>query len=495
MESFKKQTIYTWRPRKRQMKVRYMMRKTKIICTLGPATDDPEIMKQLILSGMNVARFNFSHGTHEEQLARLEMLKALRKELGMPIAALMDTKGPEIRLGTFVGGNAQLKAGEHFTLTTEPCEGTAERAHITYAGLPGDVRRGDTISLNDGSISLKVESISGSDIICLIENDGVISNRKGVNVPGAKLTMPFISKQDYDDLIFAAKSGFDYVAASFTRTADDIKEIRMLLNWNGGEKMKIIAKIENMQGLDNFDEILEVADGIMIARGDLGVEIPLEEVPIIQKRLINKVYRRNKPVITATQMLESMINYPRPTRAEATDVANAIYDGTSAIMLSGETAAGKYPVEALQTMVRLAERTEADIDYNNIFQTKLFDSGKSVTHAISHAAFTTAVELGAEAVVTFTLSGRTAQEISAFRSGCRIIGCTTSEQAYRQLGLIWGVEPYMVKGEASLDDLFESGIRMLVDAGALSSGEMVVLTAGIPIGVSGSTNFIKVMEA
>ena len=471
------------------------MRKTKVVCTLGPATDDPEIMRKLILGGMNVARFNFSHGTHEEQLARLNLLKELREELKRPVAALMDTKGPEIRLGTFEGGSASLVAGSRFVLTTEPCEGTAERAHITYDGLPADVKKGDHISLNDGSISLLVDSVSGTDISCIVENDGIISNRKGVNVPGASLSMPFISKQDYDDLIFAAQSGFDFVAASFTRTADDVKEIRMLLNWNGGEKMKIIAKIENMQGVDNFDAILDSADGIMIARGDLGVEIPLEEVPIIQKQLISKVYKRNKPVITATQMLESMISSPRPTRAEATDVANAIYDGTSAIMLSGETAAGKYPVEALQTMVRLAERTEADIDYNKRFQTQPFSSGKSVTHAISHAACTSAVELGAEAVVTFTLSGRTAQEISAFRSGCRIIGCTTSQQSCRQLNLIWGVEPQMVTDADDLDHLFDNGIKMLVQENVVKSGDMVVLTAGVPIGVSGSTNFIKVMEA
>lgn len=471
------------------------MRKTKVVCTLGPATDDPAIMRQLILSGMDVARFNFSHGTHEDQLARLNMLKELREELQRPVAALMDTKGPEIRLGTFEGGSATLLTGSRFTLTTEPCEGTSERAHITYEGLPGDVKRGDHISLNDGSISLLVDSITGTDIICIVENDGVISNRKGVNVPGASLSMPFISKQDYDDLLFAAQSGFDFVAASFTRTADDIKEIRMLLNWNGGEKIKIIAKIENMQGVENFDQILDAADGIMIARGDLGVEIPLEEVPIIQKQLISKVYKRNKPVITATQMLESMINNPRPTRAEATDVANAIFDGTSAIMLSGETAAGKYPVEAVSTMVRLAERTEADIDYNNRFQTQIFSSAKSVTHAISHAACTSAVELGAEAVVTFTLSGRTAQEISAFRSGSRIIGCTTSKQSCRQLNLIWGVEPHMVTDAENLDHLFDNGIKMLVEKNVVKSGDMVVLTAGVPIGVSGSTNFIKVMEA
>ncbi|MFB0919904.1 MAG: pyruvate kinase, partial [Oscillospiraceae bacterium] len=311
------------------------MRKTKIICTLGPATDDGKTLKTLIQSGMDVARFNFSHGTQEEQLKRLNDLKALREELGIPVAALMDTKGPELRLGLFEGGSAMLKTGSAFTLTTEECLGNSERSHVNYEGLPGDVKPGDRILLDDGKISLLVKKVSGKEIACTVENDGPISDRKGVNVPGVVLTMPFISKKDYDDIIFAAKEGFDFIAASFVRTADDVKEVRMLLNWNGGEKIKIIAKIECLQGLQNFDEILEASDGIMIARGDLGAELPLEEVPVIQKRLINKVYRNGKPVITATQMLESMINYPRPTRAEATDVANAIYDGTSAIMLSG----------------------------------------------------------------------------------------------------------------------------------------------------------------
>lgn len=471
------------------------MRKTKIICTLGPATDDPAIMRSLVESGMDVARFNFSHGTQEEQLGRLEKLKALRDELGRPVASLLDTKGPEIRLHTFDGGKAQLKTGAPFTLSTVECTGTADRASVTYGGLPSDVKPGDKILLDDGKISLSVVLVHGTEIDCIVDNDGIISDRKGVNVPGVVLSLPYISKKDYDDLVFGAKAGFDFVAASFVRTADDVKEVRMLLNWNGGERVKIISKIENLQGVQNFDEILEVSDGIMIARGDMGVEMPLEDVPIIQKQLIKKVFEKGKPVITATQMLESMMSCPRPTRAEATDVANAIYQGTSAIMLSGETAAGKYPVEALQTMVRLAERTESDIDYVHEFQKRDYDARGSVTHAVSRAACTCAMELGAEAVVAFTLSGRTAQDVSAFRPGCRIIACTSSRQTYRQLGLNWGVEPLIVDNEESLGELFENGLEAVVKARMVKSGDTVVLAAGVPIGVSGSTNFMKVMQA
>ena len=471
------------------------MRNTKIVCTLGPATDDPAVMKSLVTGGMNVARFNFSHGTQDEQLTRLEQLKALREELHIPVAALLDTKGPEIRLGTFENGGADLVTGQRFVLTTAECVGDVHQSHINYDSLPKDVKAGDKILLDDGKISLSVISTDGRDIVCIIENDGHISDRKGVNVPGVPLSMPYISKKDYEDLIFGAKVGFDYVAASFVRTADDVKEVRMLLNWNGGEKIKIISKIENLQGVQNFDEILSVSDGIMIARGDMGVEMPLEEVPILQKQLINKVFLQGKPVITATQMLESMMSYPRPTRAEATDVANAIYDGTSAIMLSGETAVGKYPVEALETMVRLAKRTEEDINYVQRYRKRDFVCCGNVTHAISNAACTSAMDLGAEAVVAFTLSGRAAQEISAFRPGCRIIACTSSEQTYRQLSLNWGVLPLLVEDEENLDDLFDNGIKAIVRAGYISTGDMVVLTAGVPIGVSGSTNFIKVMRA
>lgn len=471
------------------------MRNTKIICTLGPATDDPGILRSLIQSGMNVARFNFSHGTHEEQLARLNALKAAREELGMPVAAMLDTKGPEIRLGTFAEGRVMLKAGSSFTLTTQPCDGTAERVYVTYSDLPKDVKTGDRIMLDDAKIGLRVMRTTDTDVICTVENDGPVSNRKGVNVPGVHLKMPFISQQDYDDLMFCCKNGYDFVAASFVQSADDVKEIRTLLNWNGGEKIRIISKIENLSGIKNIDEILEASDGIMIARGDMGSEVPFEEVPVIQKELIRKVYKQGKPVITATQMLDSMMNSPRPTRAEATDVANAVYDGTSAIMLSGETAAGKFPVESLQAMVRLAERAEADINYAKRFKTSEFSSEGNVTHAISHAACTSALDLNAEAVVAFTLSGRTAMEISAFRPGIRIIACTSSDKTALQLALSWGVTTAVVPNEGCLDDLFSNGLRALVEQGLLKSGDTVVLTAGVPIGVSGTTNFIKVMQA
>jgi len=462
---------------------------------MGPSTDDPEVMRALMENGMDVARFNFSHGTHEEQLKRLKQLRHLRAETGKHAAALLDTKGPEIRLGLFRYGKAELKAGDTFVLTTEECEGNSQRAYINYPGLPGDVKPGAHLLLDDGKLSLEVASVQGGEITCTVMNDGIISDRKSVNAPGVVLNMPFISKKDYDDIIFGATSGFDFVAASFVRTADDVKEVRLLLNWNGGEKVKIISKIENLQGIENFDEILAVSDGIMIARGDMGVELPMEEVPVIQKQLIKKVFEKGKPVITATQMLESMMNCPRPTRAETSDVANAIYDGSSAIMLSGETAAGKYPVEALKAMVRLAERTERDIDYIHDFQKRDYYLKDNITHAISHAACTSAMELGAEAIVTFTLSGRSAQEVSAFRPGCRIIACTSSEESYRQMNLNWGVEPFMTGKGENLDSLIDNGIAELVKAGKLKQGDMLVIAAGVPIGISGATNFIKVVKA
>lgn len=470
------------------------MPKTKIICTLGPATDDPAILSQLIADGMDVARFNFSHGTHEDQKQRLELLKKTRDELGKPVAAIMDTKGPEIRLGLIEGGRAHLKMGDSFTLTTRELVGNAHCASVSYADLPGDVKVGGRVLIDDAKVALSINEVTATDIICTVENDGYIADRKGINVPGARLSMPFISKQDYDDILFAARQGFDYIAASFVRTADDVKEIRMLLSWNGGDDVKIISKIENKQGVDNIDEILQVSDGIMVARGDMGAELPIEDVPVIQKLLINKVCLQGKIVITATQMLDSMISCPRPTRAEATDVANAIYDGTTAIMLSGETAAGKFPLEALRTMVKIAERTEADINYIDDFRHTEYASEGSVTHAICHAACTSAFDINAEAVVAFTLSGMTAREVSAFRPGCRIIACTSSPRTYRQLSLCWGVTPFMAKDEADLDEMFERGISDLGTAGLLKTDDRVVLTAGVPIGHRGSTNLIKVLR-
>ena len=344
------------------------MRKTKIVCTLGPSTESEEVMRQLMLEGMAVARMNFSHGSHEEQKKRLDMVKKLREELHLPVAALLDTKGPEIRIGDVEGGKLELKAGQDFILTTEEMLGTAGKVTITYKELYKDVCPGDSILIDDGLIGMEVRRIDGQDIICKVVNGGFISNHKGVNVPGVELKMPFVSEKDYSDILFAAEQGYDFVAASFTRTAEDILEIRKILDENGGEGIHIIAKIENMQGVENAEAILRVADGMMIARGDMGVEIPLEEVPVIQKKLIRLTIRMGKPVITATQMLDSMMKNPRPTRAETSDVANAIYQGTSAIMLSGETAAGAYPVEAVRTMARIAERTERDIDYTKEFK-------------------------------------------------------------------------------------------------------------------------------
>jgi pyruvate kinase len=446
-------------------------------------------------TGMDVARLNFSHGTHEEQKVRLDAVKALRQELNRPVALMLDTKGPEIRLKTFKGGKAELKAGDSFTLTTKDCVGNSTRASVTYSDLPRDLKPGDKLLLDDGKISLTVTAIKATDIICEVDNDGSVSNKKSVNVPGVRISMPYISKVDYDDILYGIECGFDYIATSFTRTADDVKEVRMLLNWNGGEKIKIIAKIENFQGLEHFDEILSVADGVMVARGDLGVELPMEEIPVLQKKIIKKVFEQGKPVITATQMLESMMTAPRPTRAEATDVANAIYDGTSAIMLSGETAAGKYPVEALKTMVRLAEYTESDIDYFKLFQKREYNLHGSITHAISHAACTSAMELDAEAIVTFSLSGRAAQEVSAFRPGCAIIACTNSEKTFNQLSLNWGIRPLVVGNENSLDSLFANGVKTVENAGLCKPGDTLVLAAGVPTGVSGSTNFIKVTKA
>ena len=404
-------------------KEEFMTRRTKIICTLGPSTDNEAVMRALIEEGMNVARFNFSHGPHDEQMGRLKMLRKLRKELGKYVAALLDTKGPEIRLVEFEKGKTELKTGQTFTLTTDDILGTDERVSITYKNLADDVKPGDHILIDDGLVGLEVVEIkpvakpvntkvNARDIVCKVLNDGVISNKKGVNVPNVDLTMPFISEKDYGDICFAVENDYDFIAASFVRTAEDVMEIRKILAEKGGEDIKIISKIENMQGVRNIDDIIRVSDGIMVARGDMGVEIPLEDVPVMQKMIIKKVCEAGKIVITATQMLDSMMKHPRPTRAESTDVANAIYDGTSAIMLSGETAAGMYPIEAVKTMVRIATRTEHDINYLQRFRQRRTMCNPDVTNAISHATCTMAGDLSAAAIVTVTKSGRTARMIS-----------------------------------------------------------------------------------
>ncbi len=472
------------------------MRKTKIICTLGPASNTKETIAELVKAGMNVARFNFSHGDHEEQKARLETLMAVRRELGIPVAALLDTKGPEIRLRDFKDGKVELKAGDHFTLTTEEILGDQNRVSISYKDLPHDVKPGGTILIDDGLIGLTVDSVTDTEINCTVKNGGPVSNHKGVNVPGADLSMPFISEQDRSDLIFGCKCGFDYVAASFTRTAEDIREMRYILCNNGGSRIKIIAKIESTQGVKNFDEILDAADGIMVARGDLGVEVPLEDVPILQKRMIKKAEKAGKICVTATQMLDSMIHNPRPTRAEATDVANAIYDGTTAIMLSGESANGKYPVEAVRTMARIAETTEKDIDFYGRMVKRNAEkpSTTDVTSAISHATVTVAHDIDADAIITVTISGSTALKLASFKPARQIIACTMDEQVARQMNLYFGVSPLIIKEEASADLLFEAAINEAKRAGFVKSGDQVVLTAGVPLGISGNTNMIRVVE-
>ena len=467
------------------------MRKTKIVCTLGPSTDNEETLRALILAGMNVARFNFSHGTHAEQKARMNRLKQIRREMKLPVAAMMDTKGPEIRLGCFTGGAVQLMENQTFTLTPKDVAGDSSMASITYPEMYQDVKAGTHILIDDGLIDMEVVGIEDRDVVCRVINGGRVSDRKGVNVPNAQLHMPFISPKDRDDILFAIREDFDFIAASFTRSAEDIMEIRRLLKANGRNTIHIIAKIENQQGIDNLDEILEAADGIMVARGDLGVEIPMEEVPAIQKTIIRKTCQAGKQVITATQMLDSMMNNPRPTRAEVTDVANAIYQGTSAVMLSGETAAGKYPVESVQTMAKIALRTEANIDYRSDLHAKHRLGEPGITNAISHATCTTADDLNAAAIITVTKSGVTAKMISRYRPPCPIIGCTTYKNVCRQLNLSWGIIPLLIEEQQDPEELFAHAVQAARSAGLVQDGDVVVLTAGVPLGIPGKTNMIR----
>ena len=469
------------------------MRKTKIVCTLGPATDSPEVMRGLMLAGMNVARLNMSHQEHETHHRRAALVKSVREELGLPVALLVDTKGPEIRLGTFETDKVELKAQDLFTLTTEECVGDSRRAYINYAQLPQDVSRGDRILIDDGLIELKVEHLNETEIECRVISGGTVSARKGVNVPDVHLSMPFMNDRDRADIRFAVEEGADFIAASFVRCADDVLQIRAELEKNNDHEIRIISKIENAEGVANLEEILKVSDGIMVARGDMGVEIAMEELPSIQKRMIRMGYMAGLQVITATQMLESMIKNPRPTRAEVTDVANAIYDGTSAIMLSGETAVGAYPVETVRTMARIAERTERDIDYKKRFSERgVRPEDATVTNAISHATVTTAHDMGAAAILAITKSGMTARTISKFRPECPIICCTTSETARRQMNLSWGVLPIMGQEQDDMDTLFDHAVDCAVRAGLLKNGDLAVITAGSPLGVSGTTNLLKV---
>ncbi len=470
------------------------MRKTKIICTMGPATDSDEVIRELMLAGMDVARINFSHGTHEEAKARMDRIKRIREELDMPVAILLDTKGPEIRIKSFQNGKVELHEGDRFTLRTDDVEGDEKQVSITYADLPKDIHIGTRLLIDDGLIELEAVSVKNDRIVCEVKSGGIVSNSKGVNVPNVSLNMPYMSQKDREDILFGIEQDVDFIAASFARTQEDVLQVRELLNQNGGETIRIIAKIENAEGVQNIDEILKVSNGVMVARGDMGVEIPLEDVPVFQKMIIKKTYLAGKVVITATQMLDSMIRNPRPTRAETTDVANAIYDGTSAIMLSGETAIGRYPVETVKTMATIAERTEDDIDYvkrlaNN---TDFYMEPRNVTNALSHATCTTAHDMNASAIIALTYSGRTAHMISKFRPKCPIIAPTMSKKARRQLNLSWGVVPIMSELRDNTDALFEHAVECAKKTKLLKTGDLVVITGGAPMGVSGTTNIMKV---
>ena len=475
------------------------MRRTKIVCTLGPATQTDEVLRQLIESGMNVARQNFSHGTHESHKVTHDQIVRVAKEMGKPVATLLDTKGPEVRLKKFKDDKkVEIKTGKTFVLTTAEVEGDSSRVSITYKGLPDDIEVGTRILIDDGNVTVKcteiVKNADGTaDIVCKVENGGVLSNNKGINIPGVKLSMPYLSEVDISDIRFAAQEGFDYIAASFVTCADDVLAVRKILEEEGRPDIRIIAKIENGEGVKNIDDILRVTDAIMVARGDMGVEIPFEEIPRLQKMLIKKGYNADRQVITATQMLESMIHNPRPTRAETTDVANAIYDGTSAIMLSGETAAGEHPVEAVKTMALIAETTERAIDYKERFYALDTNTTVNVSSAISHATVAAAMDLGATAIITVTMTGATARMLSRYRPECPIITCTANEVTWRQTALSWGVIPVMAEEmKTNTDDLIHHAVERSVEAGLLKNGDLTVITAGVPLGVSGTTNLMKV---
>ncbi len=471
------------------------MRKTKIICTLGPATDKDNVLEALIKNGMDVARCNFSHSTYDEHKMRMDKIKEIRKKCDKNVAILLDTKGPEIRTGLFEHGSVRVKAGQLFTLVCDAeVQGNENMVNVTYPDLYKDVKKGDVILIDDGLVEMEVLDIDEDKktIACQVKNDGKISDRKGVNIPDVHINMDYMSGKDRQDIIFGINNDVDFIAASFVRCAEDVREVRGLLDENGGRNINIIAKIENSEGITNIDSIIEEADAIMIARGDMGVEIPEEEVPIIQKMIIKKVYEAGKQVITATQMLDSMVNNPRPTRAETTDVANSIYDGTSAIMLSGETAAGKYPVEALKTMVRIAERTEEDINYKHRFFTMQKNYSPDITEAVCHATCTTAYDLEAKSILTVTKSGRSARMISRFRPDCMIIAGSTNEKVCRQLNLSWGVTTVLLQEKEDVLELFDYAVEVAKEKHLVKKKDIVVITSGVPIGKSGTTNMIKV---
>ena len=460
------------------------IKKTKIVCTLGPASENEETLRELIKNGLNVCRLNFSHGSHEEHKGRMDLVKKLREELNMPTAILLDTKGPEIRTGKFDVPEVFLEEGQTFTITMKDVIGDKERCTVSYKGLANDVKPGDTILIDDGLVGLTVKEVNNDDIVCEVQNSGIVKNHKGVNVPGVKVNLPAITEKDRSDIEFGIEQGIDFIAASFVRKVSDVLAIREILEENNAEHIKIISKIENQEGVENLDEIIEVSDGIMVARGDLGVEIPTEEIPVVQKLMIKKCNEAGKPVITATQMLDSMIRNPRPTRAEVTDVANAIYDGTDAIMLSGETAAGKYPVEAVKTMATIAKRAEETMR-NRIDK---INKSKNVTDAISYATCTTAMDLEAKAILSSTASGHTARMVSKFRPDCPIVATTSNESVRRQLALTWGVLPLMREKSANIDQVIVNSIEAAKTSNYVSKDDVVVITAG----GGETTNLIKV---
>lgn len=468
------------------------MRKTKIVCTIGPASENPKMLEKLMQSGMNVARLNFSHGTHEEHKTRIENIKRTRDKLGKHIPIMLDTKGPEVRLGTFKKGSEEIFSGQKFILTTRDVEGDNTIVEISYKALPEEVKIGTRILIADGLIELTVIDKNDTDVICQVVNGGIISDRKNVNVPGATSKLPAITQKDISDINFGIDNDIDFIAASFIRKVSDVLEIRKLLEQRKAYNIQIIAKIENQEGVDNCDEILKVSDGIMVARGDLGVEIPTEDMPLVQKLLISKANALGKPVITATQMLESMIRNPRPTRAEVTDIANAILDGTDAVMLSGETAAGKYPVEAVSTMAAVAERTEKALDYRKKMQKEDTEDTVTVTNAISFASCAAATDLGASAIITPTQSGSTARMVSKYRPKAPIVAATPNKKVSRELNLSFGVYPVIVEPTDSTDEMIQHSVDRALEAGLIGSGDLVVITAGIPVGVAGTTNLIKV---
>jgi len=446
----------------------------------------------MIKAGMDTARINFSHGVYEEHERRINQLKRIRDELGVPVALILDTKGPEIRVRSFKDGSAVLENGQYFTLTTNDVEGDEKHVSVTYKDFDSVVKPGTSVMLDDGNIELRVEEIKGPDIICKVRSGAVLKNNKSINLPGIDLPMPYMSERDIEDIRFGISHDVDYIAASFIRTADDVYDVRNVLRTYGGDNIRIISKIENRQGVNHIDEIILASNGIMVARGDMGVEIPFDELPFIQKKLIRKTFRTGRIAITATQMLESMIDHPRPTRAEITDIANAVYDGTSAVMLSGETAIGANPALAVQTMARIIRTSETTIDYNKLFGINA-NIEKNVTNAISHATCTTAYDLNAAAIITVTQSGETARMISKFRPFCPIIGCATDEKTRRHLNLSWGVVPVMLEKKTNTDALFASAVDSAVNTGIVKKGDLVILTAGVPVGVSGNTNILKVV--